>query len=198
MLLPDTQSSQRYVQYDAPLLTRAFKAAGLSADDIQVQNAQGSTQTMQTQADAAITNGASVLLIDSLDSGSGAAIESNAESKGVKTIDYDRLTLNGSSSYYVSFNNVGVGKTIGQGLIDCITAWGVKKPQVMIMDGAATDNNATLFNQGYTSVLEAEVQEWRVQEGCRTGGNLGQPDRAHELPAAIHRASQHQCCDHTQ
>jgi D-xylose transport system substrate-binding protein len=170
VLLPDTQSSARYVQYDAPLLTRAFKAAGLSGDDIQVQNAQGSAQTMQTQADAAITNGASVLLIDSLDSGSGAAIESNAESKGVKTIDYDRLTLNGASSYYVSFNNVGVGKTIGQGLINCITSWGVKNPQVMIMDGAATDNNATLFNQGYTSVLKPKFKAGTYKKVAEPAG----------------------------
>ncbi len=61
---------------------------------------------MQTQAEAAITNGASVLVIDPLDSGSGAAIEQNAVQKGVKVIDYDRLTLNGSASYYVSFDNV--------------------------------------------------------------------------------------------
>ena len=94
-LLPDTQSSARYVQYDAPFLSQAFKAAGLGSNDFQVQNAQGSAQTMQTQAEAAITNGASVLLIDPIDSGSGAAIEANAKSKGVATIDYDRLTLNG-------------------------------------------------------------------------------------------------------
>jgi D-xylose transport system substrate-binding protein len=79
-LLPDTQSSARYVQYDAPFLEQALRAAGLSSGDFQVQNAQGSAQTMQTQADAAITNGASVLLIDPLDSGSGAAIETNAAS----------------------------------------------------------------------------------------------------------------------
>ena len=120
-LLPDTQSSARYVQYDEPFLTQAFEAAGLSSDDFQVQNAQGSAQTMQTQAEAAITNGASVLLIDPLDSGSGAAIQSNAASKGVKTIDYDRLTLNGSASYYVSFDNVKVGTRIGQGFVDCVT-----------------------------------------------------------------------------
>jgi hypothetical protein len=60
-LLPDTQSSQRYVQYDEPFLKQAFAAAGLSSDDYQVQNAQGSASTMQTQAEAAITNGASVL-----------------------------------------------------------------------------------------------------------------------------------------
>jgi D-xylose transport system substrate-binding protein len=152
-LLPDTQSSARYVQYDEPFLTQAFKAAGLSSGDFQVQNAQGSAQTMQTQAEAAITNGASVLLIDPLDSGSGAAIEANAASKGVKTIDYDRLTLKGSASYYVSFDNVKVGQRIGQGFESCVTAWNVKKPEVLIMNGDPTDNNATLFNKGYTGVL---------------------------------------------
>jgi D-xylose transport system substrate-binding protein len=157
-LLPDTQSSARYVQYDEPFLNQAFEAAGLSSGDYQVQNAQGSAQTMQTQAEAAITNGASVLLIDPLDSGSGAAIEANAKSKGVATIDYDRLTLNGDASYYVSFDNVKVGKAIGRGFVDCVTAWKVPKPQVLIMDGDPTDNNAKLFNQGYTSVLKPKFK----------------------------------------
>src|SRR4051812_26598870 len=154
VLLPDTQSSARYVQFDEPYLTKAFETAGLSQNDFSVQNAQGSTQTMQTQAEAAITNGASVLVVDPLDSGSGAAIESNAKAKGVATIDYDRLTLNGSSSYYVSFDNVKVGRAIGQGFVDCVSAWKVAKPQVLIMDGDPTDNNAKLFNQGYTAVLK--------------------------------------------
>jgi D-xylose transport system substrate-binding protein len=157
-LLPDTQSSARYVQYDEPFLNQAFEAAGLSSDDYQVQNAQGSAQTMQTQAEAAITNGASVLLIDPLDSGSGAAIEANAKSKGVATIDYDRLTLNGDASYYVSFDNVKVGRAIGQGFVDCVSAWDVAKPQVLIMDGDPTDNNAKLFNQGYTAVLKPKFK----------------------------------------
>ena len=169
-LLPDTQSSARYVQYDEPFLTQAFEAAGLSSDDFQVQNAQGSAQTMQTQAEAAITNGASVLLIDPLDSGSGAAIESNAASKGVKTIDYDRLTLNGSASYYVSFDNVKVGTRIGQGFVDCVTAWNVKKPQVLIMNGDPTDNNATLFNKGYTAVLAPKFKSGAYKKVAEPAG----------------------------
>ncbi len=154
VLLPDTQSSARYVAFDAPYLKQAFEAAGLSSSDFIITNAQGSKSTMQTQAEAAITNGASVLLIDPLDSGSGAAIEQNAKAKGVATIDYDRLTLKGDSSYYISFDNVVVGKTIGQGLVDCISAWNVQKPQVLEMDGDPTDNNATLFAQGYNEVLK--------------------------------------------
>ncbi len=75
VLLPDTESSARYESYDRPYLTQALKAAGLSSAEFKVDNAQGSAQTMQTQADADITNGATVLLIDAIDSGSGAAIE---------------------------------------------------------------------------------------------------------------------------
>jgi D-xylose transport system substrate-binding protein len=158
VLLPDTQSSARYVSFDAPYLTQAFQAAGLSSGQFQVQNAQGSTQTMQTQAEAAITNGATVLIVDPLDSGSGAAIESNAVGKGVKVIDYDRLTLNGKASNYVSFNNVTVGKLLGKGLVDCVAAWNVTKPQVLEMDGDPTDNNATQFAQGYNSVLNPKFK----------------------------------------
>ena len=158
VLLPDTQSSARYVSFDAPYLTQAFQAAGLSSDQFQVQNAQGSTQTMQTQAEAAITNGATVLVIDPLDSGSGAAIEANAVQQGVKVIDYDRLTLNGKASYYVSFNNVTVGKLLGKGLVDCVASWNVAKPQVLEMDGDPTDNNATQFAQGYNSVLNPKYK----------------------------------------
>ena len=109
---------------------------------------------MQTQAEADITQGASVLIVDPLDSGSGAAIETNANSKGVKVIDYDRLTKGGTAGRtYVSFDNVKVGSLIGQGFVDCVKSWNVPKPNVLVMDGDPTDNNAGLFSQGYNGVL---------------------------------------------
>ena len=155
VLLPDTTTSTRYVTFDAPYLTKAFQAAGLTASDFKVDNAQGKASTMQTQAEADITEGASVLLIDALDSGSGAAIEANAASKGVKVIDYDRLVKGGTAGrLYVSFDNVSVGKLIGQGAVDCISAWNVAKPNVLVMDGDPTDNNASQFSQGYNGVLK--------------------------------------------
>jgi D-xylose transport system substrate-binding protein len=160
VLLPDTTTSARYVTYDAPYLTQAFEAAGLSSDQFKIDNAQGSASTMQQQAEAAITAGASVLLVDPLDSGSGAAIEANAVSKGLKVIDYDRLTLGGPEDrYYVSFNNVQVGELIGQGEVDCIDAWGVEKPNILIMDGDPTDNNAKLFAEGYNGVLQPKFDD---------------------------------------
>ncbi|MGH9067381.1 MAG: substrate-binding domain-containing protein, partial [Acidimicrobiales bacterium] len=125
VILPDTTTSARYTEFDAPDLNKAFLAAGLTSSQFKVQNAHGSDSTQLTDAQAAISSGASVLVVDPLDSGVGAQIESYAKSHGVKVIDYDRLTLGGSRAYYVSFNNVNVGKLMGQGLVTCEKAWGV-------------------------------------------------------------------------
>jgi D-xylose transport system substrate-binding protein len=148
-ILPDTTSSTRYVEFDEPYLKKAMAAAGLTGKDITVQNAQGSDQTFLTDAQSDITQGASVLLIDPPDSGVGARVEALAKSHGTQVIDYDRLTLGGNRNYYVSFNNVDVGKVMGQGFVSCVSAWKVKHPNVIVMRGDPTDNNAGLFYQGY-------------------------------------------------
>jgi D-xylose transport system substrate-binding protein len=152
-ILPDTVSSARYTEFDAPYLTEALTDAGLSSSQFSVQNAQGSDATQYSDAQEAITKGASVLLVDPLDSGVGAKIESYAHAHGVYVVDYDRLTLGGTRQYYVSFNNVLVGTKIGQGFTSCVAAWHVSKPNVLVMKGDPTDNNATLFAQGYDAVL---------------------------------------------
>ncbi len=152
-ILPDTTSSTRYVEFDQPDLKKALEAAGVPSSDIIIQNAGGSDSTFYTDAQSDITNGASVILSDPEDSGTGAKVESYAASHGVKVIDYDRLTLGGSRPYYVSFNNVTVGKVMAQGLVSCVAAWKVAKPQVIFMRGDPTDNNATLFHEGSADVL---------------------------------------------
>ena len=154
VILPDEVTSTRYVEFDAPNLATAFTDAGLSTSEFSIQNAQGSDATEITDAQAMIANGAKVLLVDPLDPSTGAAIEAAAAKAGVKVIDYDRLTLGGSRQYYVSFNNVRVGQLIGHGMLTCLNAWHVKKPVVYVMYGATTDNNATLFGQGYNAVLK--------------------------------------------
>jgi D-xylose transport system substrate-binding protein len=148
-ILPDTTSSTRYVEFDQPDIKKALAAAGLPSSDVVVQNAGGSDSTMLTDAQSDITNGATVLLIDPIDSGVGTSVENYAKSHGVAVIDYDRLTLGGSRKYYVSFNNVQVGKVMGDGLVKCVAAWHVAKPQVAVLHGDPTDNNATLFYTGY-------------------------------------------------
>jgi D-xylose transport system substrate-binding protein len=152
VLLPDSKSSVRWETQDRRYLGAAFKAAGITSS---ITNAEGDAQKQRAQAETALTNGAKVLLLVNLDSGSGAAIENLAKSRGAKVIDYDRLTLKGQASYYVSFDNVKVGQLQGKGLVAGLKANGKygSHPVVAELNGAPTDNNATLFKQGYDSVL---------------------------------------------
>ena len=141
VLLPDSKSSVRWETVDRPLLQKALETGGT---DPTITNAEGDKSAQQQQAEQAITNGAKVILLVNLDSGSGAAIAANAKSQGVKVIDYDRLTLDtDAQDYYVSFDNEQVGKLQGQGLVDCL---GDKKgARIAELNGSPTDNNATLF-----------------------------------------------------
>jgi len=172
VLLPDTTSSTRYTQYDAPYLQKAFQAAGLSSDQFKIDNANGSASTMQTQAEADINAGASVLLVDSLDSGSGAAIQAAATAAGVKVIDYDRLTLGGAADrYYVSFDNVTVGNLEGQGLVQCISDWNVQNPNIILVGGDPKDNNAVLVRQGYLAVLQPHFDDGSYVNAAEPAGS---------------------------
>ncbi len=155
VLLPDSDSSERWETVDRPFLQRAFEEAGV---EVTIQNAEGDAARQRQQAEQAITNGAKVLLLVNLDSGSGAAIVANAKSQGARVIDYDRLTLNGDSDYYVSFDNERVGRLQGEGLVGCLEQENVENPQIAVLNGAPTDNNATLFKRGYDSVLNPRFE----------------------------------------
>ena len=181
VILPDTVSSTRYVEFDAPYLKESFAKAGLKSSQYTVQNALGSDSTQFSDAQTAITKGASVLLVDPLDSGVGAHIESYAKAHGVAVIDYDRLTLGGTRKYYVSFNNVVVGQKMGQGLVACTSAWKVKKPQVIVMKGAPTDNNATLFAQGYDAVLKPHFSSGLWKDVSNPAGTWDPPTALSEF-----------------
>jgi D-xylose transport system substrate-binding protein len=174
VILPDSASSVRWETADRRFLEEAFDAAGV---DYTIQNAQGDTTEFQTLADQMITQGATVLMIVNLDSGTGKAVLDKAAAQGVATIDYDRLTLNGGAAYYVSFDNVRVGELMGEGLVQCLSDAGVEEPTVAYLNGSPTDNNATLFKEGYDSVLsplfdsgefvkgpDQDVPEWSSTE----------------------------------
>jgi D-xylose transport system substrate-binding protein len=150
VILPDTASSARYESFDRPLLDKALRAEGLDPD---IENAQGDVQKFSTLADGMINNGVKVLILDSINTDLGAAVEKKAQAAGIPTIDYDRLNLGGSSDYYVSFDNTRVGALQGQGLAQGLA--GKQGAQVIEIEGAATDNNATLFYQGQQSVVKS-------------------------------------------
>lgn len=160
VILPDTASSNRWATYDAPDIAKACTAAKLVC---KIDNAQGSAATFATLADADLTAGAKVLIMTNLDSASAKAVQDKAKAQGVATIDYDRLTLNGDETYYVSFDNTKVGVLQGKGIQACLNANAKKgsNENIMYLDGSPTDNNATLFKAGYDSVLRSGIKAGR-------------------------------------
>jgi D-xylose transport system substrate-binding protein len=153
-ILPTTIGSARYTEFDAPYLKRAFQAAGYKSSQYVITNAGGSDATELAMAEADITKGAKVLVMDPQDSTVGNEIQSYAASHGVALISYDRATFQGKNTYYVSFNNFRVGQLIGNGFKSCVSAWGVTNPHVFELDGGEnSDPNAISFAQGYNSVI---------------------------------------------
>src|SRR6478609_151161 len=154
VILPDATTSPRWEANDKPSLSAAFDAAGVSYD---IQNAQGSVETFGTLCDQMIGEGVKVLMIVNIDQESGKACLDKATDAGVQSIDYDRLTPGGGASYYVSFDNVGVGGLMGTGLISALDEAGKTKANIVYVDGAATDNNAALFKDGYEAALKDKI-----------------------------------------
>jgi D-xylose transport system substrate-binding protein len=191
VILPETESSARWEGFDKPLLQQAMQAEGLAPD---IQNAQGDEQKFSTLADGMISSGVKVLVIASISSESGAAVAAKAKAQGIPTIDYDRLSLGGTSDYYVSFDNEKVGELQGQGLVQGLQEKGKTNPQIIEIEGAPTDNNATLFYNGQQRVLKPKydsgeyrlvqsqrIEDWDNQIGGTTfeqilTGNGGQVD----------------------
>jgi D-xylose transport system substrate-binding protein len=151
VILPDAASSARWETADRKFLSEAFEDAGVEYD---IQNANGDKQKFATIADQMINGGATVLMITNLDSPSAATVIKKATDQGIPVIDYDRLTLGGNAAYYVSFNNVAVGEEIGKGLVKCMQDNGDDSGPVALLNGSPTDNNATLFKQGYEKVVK--------------------------------------------
>jgi D-xylose transport system substrate-binding protein len=175
IILPDTTSSPRWITADPTALKADCKKDNLVCD---IQNANGSAGTMKTIAQGMEAKKIKVLMIVNLDPASGAAIEKAAEKQNIITVDYDRLTPGGGASLYVSFNNVTVGETQGQTLVNCPQVKGKSAVQYAQIDGAATDNNATLFKQGYESVLTKTKGWTKVSE---QNGNWDAPTAGREF-----------------
>jgi len=159
-LMPDTKTSVRWALYDAPALTKAFKAAGVPA---RIVNAQGDPQKQKTQADQCIADGAKVLIIAPIDSGSAAAIEKAAAAQGVKSIDYDRQVEGGDAVLYASFDGHQVG--VLQGTLVSNALKSKKGAVVAELNGGQEDANSFLFKGGYDSVLKPLYANGSLKKG---------------------------------
>jgi len=155
VLLPETATSARWDGKDRPLL-QSLIPKQLAGATVDYNNAEGSADTQQTQAQADLTKGDCILVLASVDSIKAAAIVSSAKAKGVPVIAYDRLIYSADLNYYVSFDNTKVGALQG-GYIAAhyqsyVTANGTKN--TVMINGAQTDNNALLFSAGAHSALD--------------------------------------------
>jgi D-xylose transport system substrate-binding protein len=166
LLLPETKTT-RYEAQDRPLFEA--KVRQLCPDcQILYSNADQKADLQQNQADAALTNGAKVLVLDPVDSASAASIVSKAKAQNVPVISYDRLITNADVDYYISFNNVAVGKLQARSLVGKLKADGHGSGTIVMINGAPTDNNAKLFKQGAHSVLDSS--------GLKIGKQYDTPD----------------------
>jgi len=152
VLLPDTKSSVRWVQFDAPAMKAAFAKAGVTAS---INNALNDPLKQKAQAQACIAAGATVVIETALDNGSAASIEKLFTSKGGKAIDYDRQVTGGSASVYVTFDGKAVGAAQAKGVVAAMKANGTyaKKGVVAELWGGQTDQNAFWFKSGNDAVF---------------------------------------------
>ncbi|KAM3114301.1 sugar ABC transporter substrate-binding protein [Phormidesmis sp. 146-33] len=156
VLLPESDSSARYEAYDRPLLDQEIKKAVPGAT-IQYSNANNDADSQQNQAEAVLTKGACILVVDPKDSEKASVIVQRAKASQVPVIAYDRLIQDPDTAYYVSFDNVRVGELQGQYIVDQFRkgAYGLKKGANLVMiNGSQTDNNALQFREGAMKALQ--------------------------------------------
>jgi D-xylose transport system substrate-binding protein len=163
VLLPDTKSSVRWVQFDAPDMKAAFKKAGVSAS---INNALNDPLKQKAQAQACIAAGATVVIETALDNGSAASIEKLFTSKGGKAIDYDRQVTGGTASVYVTFDGKAVGRAQALGVIAAMKANGTYKGgTVAQLWGGQTDQNAYWFQSGNLAVFNPLFATHKIKRG---------------------------------
>jgi D-xylose transport system substrate-binding protein len=164
VLLPETKTSVRWVQFDAPGFKQAFAKAHISAS---VTNALGDAQKQKAQADACLAAGAKVVIETAIDAGSAAAIEKSFTSKGGKAIDYDRQVAGGTASVYVTFDGNKVGRAQASGILAALKASGKygKKPVVAELWGGQTDANAFWFKSGNDDILNPLFKNGTLTKG---------------------------------
>jgi D-xylose transport system substrate-binding protein len=162
VLLPDSATSPRWESDDRRYFEEAFSEADV---EFNIVNAEGDAAQQQSQAEQAISDGASVILLVSIDTGSGATIIDNAKDSDVQVVEYDRFNTGGSGgAAYVSFDNVKVGQEMGSTLEPAIDALNKPKPRVVMLNGGEEDNNSFLFRSGYNETVKKRVDagDWEL------------------------------------
>jgi D-xylose transport system substrate-binding protein len=155
LLLPETKTA-RYEAFDKPLIEKKIKELCPNCE-VQYQNADQKADQQQSQAEAMLTSGIKVLILDAVDAKQAQGITSKAKSQNIPVVAYDRLAT-GPVDFYVSFDNEEVGKTQGTALLEALSKGGdPKRGSVVMINGSPTDPNAADFKKGAHSVLDGKV-----------------------------------------
>jgi D-xylose transport system substrate-binding protein len=169
LLLPESHTA-RYESQDKPHFTSEVKKL-CSGCNVLYSNANEDATQQQAQADAALTKGAKVLVVDAVDAGSAASIVTKAKAQKVPVISYDRLITKSDVDYYVSFDNAQVGKLQATSLVKKLTTDGKGSGTIVMINGDPADNNAKLFKQGALSVFK--TSKLKIGKSYDTPGWLG-------------------------
>lgn len=146
LLLPETKTT-RYESFDKPLFEAKVKELCDSCK-VDYLNADQDAAKQQQQAESAITNGASVLVLDPVDGKAATTIVKSAQGSDVPVIAYDRFIE--GADYYISFDNERVGQMQGEALVEATGG----KGDILMLNGSPTDPNAAQFKKGAHSVID--------------------------------------------
>jgi D-xylose transport system substrate-binding protein len=160
VLLPDTKSSVRWVQFDAPYFAKALKKAKVT---YSITNALNDPQKMVSQADSCLSRGAKVAIVTDIAQGTSIAIQKKFARAGGQSIDYDRQVVGGIAKVYVSFDGKAVGAAQARGVVNALK--GKSKPVVAELWGGPTDQNAFWFKSGNDAVLNPLFKSGKLAKG---------------------------------
>jgi D-xylose transport system substrate-binding protein len=160
VLLPDTKSSVRWVQFDAPYFAKALKKAKVT---YSITNALNDPQKMVSQADSCLSRGAKVAIVTDIAQGTSIAIEKKFAKAGGSSIDYDRQVVGGVAKVYVAYDGVAVGKAQARGVVNALK--GKSKPVVAELWGGPTDQNAFWFKSGNDAFLNPLFKSGKLTKG---------------------------------
>jgi D-xylose transport system substrate-binding protein len=160
VLLPDTKSSVRWVQFDAPLIAKALRKAGVT---YSITNALNDPQKMVSQADSCLSRGAKVAIVTDIAQGTSIAIEKKFAKAGGQSIDYDRQVVGGVAKVYVTFDGKAVGAAQAKGVLKALK--GKSKPVIAELWGGPTDQNAFWFKSGNDAVLNPKFKSGSIKKG---------------------------------
>ncbi|MEU1049564.1 sugar ABC transporter substrate-binding protein [Streptomyces sp. NPDC048376] len=158
LLLPENQTA-RYEKFDKPMIEKKVKELTNNKGEVVYANAKQDASLQNQQVDTMVTNKVDVLIVDAVDYKAIAGSVKKAKDAGIKVVAFDRLA-EGPIDAYTSFDNVTVGKTQGEALLQALGDK-AKDAQIVMMNGSSTDPNAAQFKEGAHAALDGKVKVGR-------------------------------------